>query len=148
MGSSQLPLIEKKLAMEESAAAVARVHEMEGLLLQERERVASMEEERRRQRQLIAQREEAEETSLQAREELQEELLRSEEKRLEVSKALIDLQLEHTQMQEELEETRYRLEKRIIELEAGQLAQDAESKMHEERQGNLELVAKELSDVP
>ena len=30
--------------------------------------------------------------------------------------------------------------------DVNQLAQDAESKMHEERQGNLELVAKELSD--
>ena len=142
---SQLPVIEKKMALEESAAAVARVHEIEGLLLQERERVANMVEETRKHKVLMAKREEEEETSLQAREELQEELLKSEEKRLEVSTALIDLQLEHTQMQEELEETRYRLEKRIIELEAQQVANEAESKVAGERQGNLELAAQELT---
>ena len=48
---------------------------------------------------------------------LQEALIKSEEERLEIAKALIDFQVEHNQGIAEAERTKFDLEKRVLELE-------------------------------
>lgn len=48
---------------------------------------------------------------------LQEALIKSEEERLEIAKALIDFQVEHNQSVAEAERTKFDLEKRVLELE-------------------------------
>lgn len=55
---------------------------------------------------------------------MQQALIASEERRLEVGRALIEFKIEHNQFEQAAEEAKYELEQKILDLEA-RLAQVA-----------------------
>ena len=67
------------------------------------------------------------------REELQAALVKSEEGRLEVSKVLIELEMEYTRTKEEADAKSHKLEERVLQLEAEQLARTAAERQAQRR---------------
>ena len=71
---------------------------------------------------------------------LQESLIKSEEERLEIAKALIDFQVEHNQGISEAEKLKFDLEKRVLELETQSV--EREVKEGEQERAKVERQAR------
>jgi len=123
----------------------AKLHDLEGRLIAEREEKAGLEEEKRALQRRLQALAGSDKDLLDEKEELQAAMVKSEEERLEIAQALIELQVEHNQLQEEFESTKFTLEERIIELEAHHLEEDVRGREAQDRLGELELAGIELS---
>ncbi|KAI8465646.1 MAG: P-loop containing nucleoside triphosphate hydrolase protein [Monoraphidium minutum] len=103
------------------ALSAARVRDMEARLLEEREEKAALAAEKGALQARLAKLKDAGTGELREKAELQEALIRSEEQRLAVSRALIDFQMEVNEGKQAWEGERFSLEQRILELEAGRM---------------------------
>ncbi|QDZ21481.1 kinesin [Chloropicon primus] len=132
--------------VEAGANYAAKLHQMERLLLEEKERSADVLEEcHALQSRLNDSAERDKEVSLE-KVNLQEALIKSEEERLEIAKALIDFQVEHNQGIAEAERTKFDLEKRVLELETQVVEREVKEGEHERAQGELKDQAHKLEE--
>ena len=127
------------------SAQLARVHDLEGQLLAERESNATLQEEQAALQGRIARLREQGDSALGSTEELQAALVRSEEGRLEVSKVLIELEMEYTRSKEEADGKAHRLEERVLQLEAEQLERAVRSDADSVARNELETLASSLT---
>ena len=105
----------------EYALSAARLRDLEARLLEEREEKAGLAAEGRALKARLAKLKDAGTDELREKAELQEALIRSEEQRLEVARALIDFQSEANARAQDAEAARFALERRVLELEAGRM---------------------------
>ena len=127
------------------SAQLARVHDLEGQLLAEREETATMSEEMAALQGRIARLREQGDSALGSTEELQAALVKSEEGRLEVSKVLIELEMEYTRTKEEADAKSHKLEERVLQLEAEQLERAVRSDADTVARGELEALVSSLT---
>eukprot|EP00775_Hariotina_reticulata_P004745 gene4745-4995_t len=98
-----------------------QMRDLEARLLEEREEKAVLAGEKAALMARLAKLKDAETDELREKAELQDALVRSEEQRLEVSRALIDFQMETNEAKQDWANSKFALEQRILELESGRL---------------------------
>ncbi|KAF8055598.1 SYP52 [Scenedesmus sp. PABB004] len=106
---------------QDRAISIAKLRDLEARLLEEREEKVALAGEKALLAARLAKLKDAGTDELRERGELQEALVRSEEQRLEVSRALIDFEVETNEARAAWAKERFALEQRILELESGRL---------------------------
>ena len=125
---------------------MAKLHELEGRLLEERGDKAELLAEKEALLERLQRLNGMDKENLAEKEELQAALIRSEEDRLEIARALVEVQLEANEAALEAEKTRHDLVERVHELEARAIASEVRVKGAEqgfgemrEKSGSLEV---------
>mmetsp|Transcript_8871 Transcript_8871/g.29172 ORF Transcript_8871/g.29172 Transcript_8871/m.29172 type:complete len:1235 (+) Transcript_8871:44-3748(+) len=126
------------------AMQMARVHELDLRIVQEVEEKAELAEEKEALLHRLNKMHEADDALLQEKEQLQTALIKSEEERLEIARALIDLQVENNAVQSEMENAKFTFEQRILELEGQLLSGEVKEETLAQLRGELELQVSEL----
>ena len=103
---------------------MAKLHELEGRLLEERGDKAELLAEKEALLERLQRLNGMDKENLAEKEELQAALIRSEEDRLEIARALVEVQLEANEAALEAEKTRHDLVERVHELEARAIASE------------------------
>ena len=124
----------------------AKLHQMERLLMEEKERGADLLEEIQALQSRLGETSTAGQKAAREKIEIQEALIKSEEERLEIAKALIDFQVEHNQGAAEAERTKFDLEKRVLELETQAVEREVKEGEHERAEGELKGQAQKLEE--
>ncbi|GAX79109.1 hypothetical protein CEUSTIGMA_g6549.t1 [Chlamydomonas eustigma] len=101
------------------AISIARVRDLEARVNAEREEKASINQEKQALQARLSKLRDAETGDLQERAELQDALIKSEEMRLALARTLVDAQMDANEKEGEWAAEKLELEKRIAELEAG-----------------------------
>ncbi|WIA20274.1 hypothetical protein OEZ85_006107 [Tetradesmus obliquus] len=112
------------------AINIAKLRDLEARLLEEREEKAALAGEKAALAARLARLKESGADELREKAELQEALVRAEEQRLEVSRALIDFQMEANEDKQAWANTKFQLEQRILELESGRLEHHVRAEDH------------------
>ncbi len=120
-----------------TSAHLAKIHQLERLLLEEKERSADLLEETHAMQHRLNDSAKSDQELVEEKVQLQESLIKSEEERLEIAKALIDFQVEHNQGISEAEKLKFDLEKRVLELETQSV--EREVKEGEQERAKVEL---------
>jgi hypothetical protein len=130
---------------------MAKLHELEGRLLEERGDKAELLAEKEALLERLQRLNGMDKENLAEKEELQAALIRSEEDRLEIARALVEVQLEANEAALEAEKTRHDLVERVHELEARAIASEVRVKGAEqsfgemrEKSGSLEVKNEQL----
>jgi len=130
---------------------LAKLHELEGRLLEERGDKAELFAEKEALLERLQRLNGMDKENLAEKEELQAALIRSEEDRLEIARALVEVQLEANEAALEAEKTRHDLVERVHELEARAIASEVRVKGAEqgfgemrEKKGSLEIMNEQL----
>ena len=117
----------------------ARIHDFERRLIEEREQNAAHVADKEALQIRLNEQHEEKKAYLEEKAEFQEALIKSEQERLEVSRALIDLEVDYNSLDTEFEATKFKLEQRILELEAAQLEADIKQTEASRIQNELEV---------
>ena len=130
---------------------MAKLHELEGRLLEERGDKVELLQEKEALLERLQRLNGMDKENLAEKEELQAALIRSEEDRLEIARALVEVQLEANEAQLAAEKTRHDLVERVHELEARAIASEVRVKGAEqgfgemrEKSGGLEVKNEQL----
>ncbi|MEW5296845.1 MAG: hypothetical protein WDW36_000096 [Sanguina aurantia] len=112
------------------AVSIAKVRDLEARLLSEREEKATLLEEKQALAARLMKLRDAGSGDAREKADVQEALIRSEEQRLALAKALIDFQMEYNDAKAEWEDGRFELESRILELEAANMERYVRAEDH------------------
>ena len=129
----------------ESGIMQARLNELERRLIEEREGAAQAAQEIEVLQKRLRNKHTDEQDQMVEKSELQEALIKSEQSRLEVNRAMIDLQLDFNSLETETETQKFELEQRIIHLEAVQVESEVKEVEFRRLQSELEKHIEELT---
>ena len=124
---------------------MAKLHELEGQLLNERGDKAELLAEKEALIERLQRLNGMDKANLAEKEELQKALIASEEDRLEIARALVEAQLEANEAALQAEKTRHELVERVHELEARAIASEVRVKGAEQSYGELQNKAGSLN---
>ncbi|KAG2485692.1 hypothetical protein HYH03_015577 [Edaphochlamys debaryana] len=123
-----------------NALNIAKIRDMEARLMAARSENAALVEEKEALQARLSKLYQAEEGDLQEKVDMQNALIQSEEQRLQLSRALIDLQMEMNEAKQEWEAAKHALEVKLVEAEA----QGMEAAVAAEQLAEAAEVEKEL----
>ncbi|KAK3238883.1 hypothetical protein CYMTET_51145 [Cymbomonas tetramitiformis] len=130
----------------ELALQLAKLHELQGRLIDEREAKVAIQEEKDALEARLAKLNGADANLLLEKENLQADLLRSEEERLQIAQELLDLHEDYLTSKENNEAERQELEQQLLDLQADKLERDIAQEEQEAERGELELRADQAEE--
>lgn len=129
----------------ENGIMQARLNELERRLIEEREAAAQSSQEIEVLQKRLRNKHTDEQEQMVEKSDLQEALIKSEQSRLEVNRAMIDLQLDFNSLETEAESQKFELEQRIIHLESVQVENEVKEVEFRRLQSELEKHIEELT---